>query len=522
MTTRIRQIALFALLVAMIAVGGSATAADAKSLSAALKSITRKELKYHAGTLSADAFEGREAGSRGGRAAGIYIVSQLEKYNFLTGGGANGSFFQPFSNGYRNILAVLPGSDPKLKKEFVLVSAHYDHVGYGNRQNSNGPIGYIHNGADDNASGVAVVLEIINAFAVMKERPRRSVLFVLWDAEEQGLLGSYHWVRNPTVSRKQVKLVLNMDMVGRLRKGVVETHGIRSGKGLRRFISEHNLESGLRFGFQWNLPEESDHYPFIKAGIPAVLLSTGKHNDYHRPSDDAHKLNVKGMLTICRLTFRLTFAAANADALPSFRRECLVESDRDKKRWYAPLPALPARLGISWNSGKNSKSDVIRVSALTVRSPAVTAGLKRGDVITHFAKIRVVNSAHFRQLVMSAVNPVPVTISRPGVVKPVMLTVNLAGQARRVGITWNSHGAEPGVVVLRRVLTGSPAYSAGLRVGDRIYALNGKSFETSNEFRDRLAAAKNDVKLAVERNGNVRVVKLRLSLDRSKRKSPAK
>jgi Zn-dependent M28 family amino/carboxypeptidase len=127
--------------------------------------------------------------------------------------GHDGAYFQLFGPGYRNILGIIPGSDPALSNQFVLISAHYDHVGYGTRRNSNGPIGYIHNGADDNASGTAAVLELVEAFQRLAIPPRRSVLFVLWDGEEKGLLGSLHWLSYPTVALENVRLMINLDMV---------------------------------------------------------------------------------------------------------------------------------------------------------------------------------------------------------------------------------------------------------------------------------------------------------------------
>lgn len=489
-------------------------AGDNRSVAAALNSITKTELKGYAGLLSSDAFEGREAGARGGRAAGIYVVSRLEKIKALHPGGEGRSYYQEFGNGYRNILAYLPGRDAALKREYILVCAHYDHVGYGTRRNSYGPIGYIHNGADDNASGTAGLLEVAEAFARLKPPPRRSVLFAFWDAEEKGLLGSEHWVRRPTVPRSRVRLVWNIDMIGRLRKGRVEVHGTRSGKGLRRFISEYNNQPGLRLDFKWVLPRESDHNTFLESGIPAIMLHTGKHADYHRPSDDANKLNIPGMQKLARLTFQLAYNSAEAGELPAFRRAVFADATRDRRQLVAPLPPPPMRLGVSWD-GRAAANGVLRVVSVEAGSPASRAGLRVGDRIDRFAGIPVRGGTQFRQLVMSAVNPVRIVVDRNGAAKPLQLTARLVGTPRRVGISWSTDECEPGTVILRRVVRGSPADAAGLKVGDRIYAVAGKPFRDSDDFRDRIAAANHkELTLSVERQGNVHVVRLRLDWDR--------
>ncbi len=162
---------------------GTSLAIEANARSAAIESVTTDEVKGHVGVLADDTFEGREAGSRGNRAAGIYIVERLKKLG-IAPAGSNGSYYQtgPKSN---SILGLVEGSDPQLKDEVILVGAHYDHVGYGSARNSYGPIGYIHNGADDNASGVAALLEIADAVAHLPEKPKRTILFAFWDGEEK-------------------------------------------------------------------------------------------------------------------------------------------------------------------------------------------------------------------------------------------------------------------------------------------------------------------------------------------------
>src|SRR5262249_53711878 len=145
--------------------------------------------------------------------------------------GTNGDFVQSFNDDCRNILAVQPGDDPQLSSEVIVVGAHYDHVGYGSSRNSFGPIGRIHNGADDNASGTSVLLETIEAFSKTKLVTRRTILFAFWDAEERGMVGSHYWLSHPTVRLDRVKLNITLDMVGRLRNERLYVLGTRSGYG---------------------------------------------------------------------------------------------------------------------------------------------------------------------------------------------------------------------------------------------------------------------------------------------------
>ncbi|MCG8584485.1 MAG: M28 family peptidase, partial [Pirellulales bacterium] len=136
---------------------------EALSLSAAMESIAKGDLSKHVETLADDALEGRAAGTRGGYAAAKYIQGEFVRIG-LEPAGEDDRYTQLFNAGYRNLLGILPGSDEKLRREVILVGAHFDHVGYGTWTNSRGPIGYIHNGADDNASGTSAVLEIAEAF----------------------------------------------------------------------------------------------------------------------------------------------------------------------------------------------------------------------------------------------------------------------------------------------------------------------------------------------------------------------
>ena len=239
--------------------------------------------------MADDTFEGRSAGSRGGRAAAGYLRQRLRSSGLEPG--ASGKYIQPFHGNYQNLLAVLPGTgapsetEGVRKHETIIVGAHYDHVGYGNRQNSNGPVGYIHNGADDNASGVATLLEVIDAMTHMDFRPQRSILFAFWDGEENGLLGSKYWITHPTVPTSSISLMINIDMVGRMRDSRLEVIGSRLAYGMRKLLSSPRLPADMWLDFTWELKDNSDHWSFLEQQIPAVCLHTGLHDDYHRPSD---------------------------------------------------------------------------------------------------------------------------------------------------------------------------------------------------------------------------------------------
>ena len=391
------------------------------SLGSGLNSITSGVLQQHVDVLAADSFEGREAGSRGGRAAGNYLIQAFQQDNLLPAGQGEG-YVQSFGANYRNILGLLEGSDPELKHEIIVVGAHYDPVGYGNSQNSFGPTGYIHNGADDNASGTSGLLEAARVLAAIEPRPRRSILFALWDAEEKGLLGSLHWVANPTVPLRNVRLMLNMDMIGRLGTAPLEISGVRTARGIRQLVARNNDGIGLPLQFTWEVTDNSDHHPFFARNIPFIMLHTGLHDDYHRPSDDAEKIDNLGMQGITRLLVALTYDAAQAPRLEPFRSAAKLETVTQQKRVEQPLPARPTRLGVAWNPSINA-ADGLLVSQVIHDSPAARAGVQTGDRITRFNGQAIDSDEVFRALVMSTPETARLEIVRQGAPEPVFVEV---------------------------------------------------------------------------------------------------
>ena len=452
--TRIPALPVLAAIVAGVAVAATKPAVYAAELMAAARSSIRSEdAKRHVCALADDALEGREGGSRGGRAAGSYIISHLEKLG-LEPAGDNGSYYQQFGS-MRNILALARGSDPTLANELVVVGAHYDHVGYGNSGNSYGPFGFVHNGADDNASGVAGLIEVAEAMQHLPGRPRRPILFAFWDGEEKGLLGSYHFVRvRPALLAKMsVVFSVNLDMIGRLRGERLEVFGARTAEGLRAAVVQSNNRPGaqpLELAFDWAIDEDSDHYPFIAAKIPTVMFHTGLHDQYHRPSDDVQLINFDGIEPVARLTLDFVNALAN-DRGParSFRSQARSESDATKRALEAPTVS-PAATPVA-----TQPADSQGTPAQSQGTPAQSQGT-------------------------------PAQNSRP-----------------RWGIGTRADPGEPANPVIVRITAGSPAAQASMMLGDRVLAIDGTAVTDQADMVTRLATAGSHVAIDVDRKGKI-------------------
>jgi hypothetical protein len=230
-----------------------------------------------------------------------------------------------------NVVAVLPGSDPLRRPEHVVFSAHFDHVGTG-APDARGDS--IYNGADDNASGTSAVLEIARAFTALQPAPARSVMFVLVSAEEKGLLGSAFFVDNAPIPVENMVANINLDMIGRNAPDTVVAIGqnyTSLGPRVQAIVARHP-ELGLVVAPDlW--PEEqlffrSDHFSFAAREVPAIFFTTGLHDDYHRPGDEAHLIDSDKIMRISRLLFRLGYDIANSPDRPQWTPEGLAEVRR--------------------------------------------------------------------------------------------------------------------------------------------------------------------------------------------------
>jgi len=228
----------------------------------------------------------------------------------------------------RNVVGVVEGSDPVLKNEYVLVTGHYDHVGQKEP--------FIFHGADDNASACAAVIAMAEALTSSKERPKRSVMFLVFEAEEDGLLGAFHYIDRPLVPLDRTVAVLNMDMIGRdedsptwntraadNRNGV-NVVGTLYNPDLRKIIEAENQRIGLTLDYKTDKDDRegwfsrSDHYPFAIKGVPMVLFNTGEHPDYHTANDTWDRINYPKIEKITRLVYSSAWNLANAAGRPRF------------------------------------------------------------------------------------------------------------------------------------------------------------------------------------------------------------
>jgi Zn-dependent M28 family amino/carboxypeptidase len=219
--------------------------------------------------------------------------------------------------GLKNVVAVVPGTDSVLSKEYIAVGAHLDHVTL--------PTGQVANGADDNASGSAGVLEIAEAVAM--NPPRRSVVFITYTAEEMGLFGSDYFVNAGPIAPEHIKFNVNLDMIGRTTKENQETRAhyvlgpSRYGDELVPFISGINDQTvnwPLIFEFGHTYSGSSDHASYAKHDIPCFFFFSGEHEDLHRPGDDPEKIEYDKAEALSRLAYLITMELANMEKVPSF------------------------------------------------------------------------------------------------------------------------------------------------------------------------------------------------------------
>lgn len=293
--------------------------------SSAQSDITVGELKNHIEFLASEKNAGRYPGTKGNKRVVRYLKKNFKKTGLQS---FNNSYSQNFKAVLRvekdeapkpatktcNVLGFLEGNDPELKNEFIVLGAHYDHLGMGGPSSKSNRKNAIHYGADDNASGTATLLEIAEKMASNKSQLKRSVIFIAFGAEEQGLLGSKYFVEHPTVPLNQIKLMINMDMVGRMNsENQVYVNGAGTYPDGVNFIQKLGVSLGLTPVVHSGSVGGSDHVSFYKKDLSVMGVHTGAHPQYHKPEDTIDLINFPGQKQISEFIYRamMEFASTN-------------------------------------------------------------------------------------------------------------------------------------------------------------------------------------------------------------------
>ena len=278
----------------------------------------------------------------------------------------------------RNVVGAVTGSDAALQNEWVVVGAHYDHLGLGD-QNSLAPslIGQIHHGADDNASGTAGVLELARLAAKNKTEWKRSLLFMTFAGEELGLLGSSNFVNHPTIPIRNITAMLNMDMIGRLNNDRLFVGGVGTSPNFKPWLEQMNKPLHLQLDYSDSGYGASDHTSFNAKKIPVLFFFSGLHTDYHKPSDTSDKINAAGATKILSLVYMMTDRVAT-----DVSRLEYVEVQQPQ----TPASGGGGGYGPYFGSVPDFRDDLkgVLFADVQTNSPAAKAGLKQGDLLVEF------------------------------------------------------------------------------------------------------------------------------------------
>ena len=318
----------------------------------------------------------------------------------------------------RNVAGMIEGSDPTLKNEYIVIGAHYDHLGIDQLKESSmykGKEPMIHHGADDNASGTSGLLEIAEKFGSIKERVKRSIIFVAFSGEELGILGSTYFTNNSPVPLNEIAAMLNMDMVGRLNsENSLTIIGTGTSSEWKTLLNEKN-KYGFKLGFNEGGSGGSDHQAFTNKNIPVLFFFTGTHSDYHKPSDTADKINNEGEARVVNYVYDIADDIDLEAKRPDFIK---VEepASRGEVRTRVTVGTVP-EFGFSGNGYK--------ISGVTEGGPAAKAGMKANDIIIKFGPKTVNNIYDFMYAMgdYKAGDKVDVVVLRDG--KEVKLNVEL-------------------------------------------------------------------------------------------------
>jgi hypothetical protein len=349
--------------------------------------VEESNIKKHIEILAADEYEGRGTGAEGGKKAASYIEKQFESIGLSPKGESN-SFTQsfPFKSGVHNTgkegtTSNVIGFIDNGAANTVVIGAHYDHLGLGNEGSSldANPANKIHNGADDNASGTAGVIELARYFQSNKTKEATNFLFICFSGEELGLLGSKYFTEHATVDLSKITYMINMDMVGRLDP---VSHGLAvSGSGTSA-VWEPLLQNlsidKVKIKTDSSGIGPSDHSSFYLKNIPALHFFTGSHSDYHKPSDDADKINYAGEKEVLNVIISL---------IEQLNGQPKLNFLTTKNKSMGAARSFKVTLGVM--PSYSSKEEGLEVDGVSEGKPAQKAGIQTHDVIVQLGELPI-------------------------------------------------------------------------------------------------------------------------------------
>lgn len=315
-----------------------------------------------------------------------------------------------------NVLGFLPPGEGAESTEFIVVGAHYDHIGHGGVDSlaRKGEEGRIHNGADDNASGVSIVLELAAALSEeWKKNPsatRRGIIFALWSGEEMGCLGSSYFVEYPVVPLKSVIAYVNFDMVGRVKENKLIIEGIGSSSIWTKLIEKCNADAQFNLKLLQDPYQPTDVTAFYPKGVPVIHFFTGVHEDYNRPTDDPETLNYEGMVKIAGFSKSMIIELAKNSERPDYTKVAQTEGEQMKGK--SPRRAY-------WGTVPDFTSEGIegvKLNSIKMDGPADKAGMKEGDIIIEIEGQKITNIYDYNYVLdtVGVGKPVEVVVQRDG------------------------------------------------------------------------------------------------------------
>lgn len=346
--------------------------------------------------LASEQLQGRFPSTKGDTLAVEYVADIFKSLNFkslykdsykevlfkdMSSASMNKNQESPKTCYSRNVIGMIEGTDNKLKDEYIVIGAHLDHLGLGGMMSGSRSkeVNKVHYGADDNASGVALMLELARKFS--KTPSKRSIIFVAFACEERGLIGSKQFLQDLPFPTKQIVAMFNFDMVGKLKNNSLTVGGSKTSKQSEKIIKKYSDKYKLNITLSPSGVGPSDHASFYAKDIPVFYFTTGADSTYHTPNDKPENINFKGIELVSSYAYDIANDVANQNEKLSFRKTKFSNNNSERKNLKVTLGIMP---DVTVSTDEGLKAEIVSTG-----KPADKAGMKNGDVIVELNGKRV-------------------------------------------------------------------------------------------------------------------------------------